>query len=157
MGYDLVGYIQKKSSDGTWKMFPLKYEDKYIEFNWCGWDCPMSKVVKDICYAITVKEGEEITKAVFGESDENEISCWYAVSFPYLKMTMYEAKEAERKMAVREYNEYNEDDDYSTIDEEKDKYEYLKELIDKIEMIIDLTDESYINKDDIRIIFYESY
>ena len=156
MGYDLTGYIQKKRSDGTWEMFPLKYEDKYIEFNWCGWDCPMSHVVKDICHAITVKEGEEITKTVFDESDEDEISCWYAVSFPYLKMTMYETKETMERNAAAD-KKYDEDDDYSTIDEEEDKYKYLKELIDKIEIIIDLTDETWMSKECIRIIFYESY
>lgn len=156
MGYDLSAYIQIKDKD-KWKMLPLKYEDNYVEIHWCGWDCAMADIIKDITRYITKEEAVAIGKEIFKdfEEDDDDIS-FRATSFANVKCTMYEFKEHLNKLLVTKKN-YDDEGDFDTPIELTEKIDALTKLVNRVETAIEFTDLYYDNRDDIRVIFYESY
>ena len=156
MGYELYAYIQMKNKE-KWEMLPLKYEDNYVEVHWCGWGCPMEDIIKDIATYIPKSEAIEIGKEIFKgfEEDDEDIS-FRAATFANIKCTMYELKERLNKLLM--IGKDDDEDDYDiTPNELEEKIDVLTKLVNKIEAAIEFTDLYYYNRDDIRVIFYESY
>ena len=156
MGYELYAYIQMKDKE-IWKMLPLKYEDNYVEIHWCGWGCPMEDIIKDIATYIPKSEAIEIGKEIFKgfEEDDEDIS-FRAATYANIKCTMYEFKEHLNKLLVTKEG-YDEDGDFDTPVELTEKIDALTKLVNKVEAAIEFSDLYYYNRDDIRVIFYESY
>lgn len=156
MGYELYAYIQMKDKD-KWKMLPLKFEDNYIEMHWCGWDCAMADIIKNITRYIPKEEAIAIGKEIFKgfEEDDEDIS-FRAATFANIKCTMYEFKEHLDKLLATK-KDYDEDGEFDTSIELTEKIDDLTELVNRIEAAIEFANLYYNNKDDIRVIFYESY
>lgn len=156
MGYVLSAYIQMKNKE-KWEVLPLKYNDDYVFVHWCGWDCPMADIIKDIATYIPKSEAVEIGKEIFKdfEEDDDDIS-FRATSFANVKCTMYEFKEHYDKLFAQK-KEYDDEGDFDTPIELTEKIDALTKLVNRVEAAIEFADLYYDNRDDIRVIFYESY
>lgn len=140
-----------------WEVLPLKYNDDYVFVHWCGWDCPMADIIKDIATYIPKSEAVEIGKKVFKtvEEDDEDIN-FRAATYANIKCTMYEFKEHLDKLFTTK-KDYDEDGELDTSIELTDKINALTKLVNRIEAAIEFADLYYYNRDDIRVIFYESY
>lgn len=155
MGYDLYAYIQMKNKE-KWEVLPLKYNDDYVFVHWCGWDCPMADIMKDIATYIPKSEAIEIGKKVFKIFEEDDDISFRAATYANIKCTMYEFKEHLDKLLTTK-KDYDEDGELDTSIELTDKINALTKLVNRVEAAIEFADLYYYNRDDIRVIFYESY